>query len=466
MTLASSIPAPLLCVHSARGGVCDEAGGGGGWSTDRALPLPGHLKGLLAAPRKTDDGYWIVEGFAARADNVQRYSHGPHSAAFFRPASEVFAPESLDAWRGIPVIVHHPQQRGERKPLLDPEMAARLARGTVMDAIPLPEHGLLKVRLKIWGQEAIDAWRRKGMVELSAGYWRDVDPTPGTAPDGTPYDAVQRRIRPNHLSFVDDARAGRLARIATDSTDGDDMLLYIIKALDGGRWAVCDHAGEPVSTTDYATEAAALKAAQKLKGDDAPSYKTVALDSGLSVRVHAEDATRLMDKLDLSAVQRAQTDAAEARQTAERYKGERDAEATRASQLRTTVDSLTGERDAIKAERDALKAEVDAAALSTLKAEVVGLVGEAAVTDGMSARDLKCAVISRVPAYKDLKTDGKPEDYINALYDGGKAMIREGRGHLVGNGGKPPVSVDASAESPRDKWLKTQNPNPKPAAQA
>ena len=217
-----------LTLWAVRGSVCDDdPTGGAGWAVDRAAALPAALKALLAAPEKDEEnGYWIVEGFGAAADNVQTYSYGK----VFRPADEVFAPESIEGWRGLPVIVHHPTRRGERKPLLNTENASDHQRGSVIDVVPLPEHNLVKVRLRLTGQEAIDAIDKRGLVALSLGYWRDLTPEAGTAPDGTAYQWTCRNIKPNHLAIVDHARAGALARVATDATStplGDRMYWLI-----------------------------------------------------------------------------------------------------------------------------------------------------------------------------------------------------------------------------------------------
>ncbi|WP_148934667.1 DUF2213 domain-containing protein, partial [Escherichia coli] len=51
----------------------------------------------------------------------------------------------------------------------------------------------------------------------SAGYRCIVDWTAGLTDAGEPYDAVQRKIRINHVAFVDRGRAGAECRIGDDA---------------------------------------------------------------------------------------------------------------------------------------------------------------------------------------------------------------------------------------------------------
>ena len=57
--------------------------------------------------------------------------------------------------------------------------------------------------------------------ELSCGYKCDMEESPGTAPDGQHYDAIQRNIRYNHVAIVRRARVGSVARL---NMDGDEEL--------------------------------------------------------------------------------------------------------------------------------------------------------------------------------------------------------------------------------------------------
>jgi hypothetical protein len=388
-----------------RSAVCDQdprATPALGLVLDRAQALPPHLKALLAKPQVTEDGFVILEGFAARAANVQHYPANPIGLQYaYRPPEEVFAPESLDSWRSKPIPVLHPSDRGDRKALLDPDNVALHQGGTVMDVEALPEHNLVKVRMLLTTKEAIEAVMptdgREPILELSAGYRRDIDPTPGTAADGSKYDHIQRNIRVNHLALVPTGRAGSLARVAIDSQPPEDPMEFVM--ING-------------------------------------------------VRVHKDDAKAFQAALDAAAASaQATTDAAEAaRETAV---AERDA--------------AVAEAAAHKAELDALRKAEDARALVTLTEEAKALLPEGTVTDGKTKRQLQEAVIKH--ALPDVALDGAAEVAVAAYYDAAKRVLKAGKAQVASTnaatrppapGDKPETDAAPDPRAARDAWLQAQ----------
>lgn len=61
-------------------------------------------------------------------------------------------------------------------------------------------------------------------VENCLGYTVDLIPEEGSY-NGQPYNFRQSNIKYNHLSIVDNARAGSEARIALDSFDAEEILI-------------------------------------------------------------------------------------------------------------------------------------------------------------------------------------------------------------------------------------------------
>lgn len=66
----------------------------------------------------------------------------------------------------------------------------------------------LKSSLCIWDAEAIALVEAEKLDEISSAYRYDAVMTPGVSPDGEEYDGVMRNIRGNHVSLVEDGRAG------------------------------------------------------------------------------------------------------------------------------------------------------------------------------------------------------------------------------------------------------------------
>lgn len=129
------------------------------------------------------------------ADGTDRYE--------YRPPEEAFDAESLASLMGKPITIGH-------KAMVNANNAAAVAPiGTVLTR----------------GRQDGDTIRADIVIydlptdarELSCGYTLELDETPGIAPDGTRYDAVQRKIRYNHVAVVRKGRAG-IARLNMDGS--------------------------------------------------------------------------------------------------------------------------------------------------------------------------------------------------------------------------------------------------------
>ena len=131
----------------------------------------------------------------------------------YRPADEVFSKASLASFIARPITNDHP---------VEPVTAdnwKQHARGAIFGAVRDGDYVGFDLAFMDAGTiSAIDAGKR----ELSNGYSCDLSIEDGISPDGTPYQAVQRNIRGNHVALVDRGRAGSECRIKD------------------ARWAVCD----------------------------------------------------------------------------------------------------------------------------------------------------------------------------------------------------------------------------------
>jgi hypothetical protein len=154
----------------------------------------------------------------------------------YRPDSEVFHEDSLASLAGIPVTFGHPPVS------VTPANAKTYSVGHMSDAPP-------EARVKLDGDDnewlravvyvadgAIQARAERGdSLKVSAGYTCELDPTPGVAPCGTRYDAVQRNIRFNHVAVLDGQtetpRAGAHAQLRLDS-QGNPMVMIKIDGVE------------------------------------------------------------------------------------------------------------------------------------------------------------------------------------------------------------------------------------------
>lgn len=157
--------------------------------------------GFLRAPaRITRTGVFVYRN----ADGTLRRE--------LRHPDEVFAADSLRTLALVPVTREHPQ------PLGVPVTRANrrdLDVGVVgSDVRRDGEHVAATVQIE--DSLAIEDVKSGKRAELSAGYNRVLDRTPGVW-NGVAYDAVQRRIRYNHVAITESGRAGPDSRVCLDS---------------------------------------------------------------------------------------------------------------------------------------------------------------------------------------------------------------------------------------------------------
>lgn len=160
--------------------------------------------------RLTDSGY--LESFARTArTGVQKYlgrELGRDELGIvnvYRDESEVFNKDSLQTFSKLPITDDHPATDVDASNWRD------LAVGVTGDDV-LRDGEYLKIGLKITDANAVKAVQ-DGKRELSVGYSAEIVWADGVAPDGTPYQAVQRNIKANHIAIVNSGRAGSQARI-------------------------------------------------------------------------------------------------------------------------------------------------------------------------------------------------------------------------------------------------------------
>lgn len=139
----------------------------------------------------------------------------------YRPPDEVFAEDSLDSLRGIPITLEHPDA------FLTADNTHLHQIGHVRDDVR-PDGDYLSASAIVTRGDAIaqigDGTRR----EVSCGYTCDLE----DAPEGADYDFTQRNIIYNHLALVTKGRAGPGAAFNVDAAEICDILDELIVSND------------------------------------------------------------------------------------------------------------------------------------------------------------------------------------------------------------------------------------------
>lgn len=327
----------------------------------------------VAGTRLTDEGYLVADAHCVRT-GVQHYLAceiglvGDGLVAVYRPESEVFHRDSLASFSHVPVTIDHPPAP------VTPETWKDVAVGETGDEV-LRDGERLRIPLIVKDAAAIAAIQA-GKRDLSAGYTCTIDYTPGIAPDGTPYAAVQRGIRANHLAVVAQGRAGN-TRIGDGArnwgaapihdADNTEVSMTLRKIMVDGL---------QVETTD-----AGAQAIEKLQGEIKAKDAQIAADA----KIHADDLAAKDEEIGaLKADLKAAQDAA-----------------------KIDVDKLVADRAALVEVVKALDDSIDVTGKTDSdlrKAAVAAKLGDAMVADASEAEI--------TGMFKAIAKDNKPVDAV------------------------------------------------------
>lgn len=167
----------------------------------------------LRKPKILADGRLRFDGALTRTGVFEYIDANGSVRREYRPPEEVFKADSLATFEGLLVTDEHPPE------LINPHNAATFRKGQLGESVRKDGRdvvGTLYIDDPGLTRKMQD--RRNPKNQLSVGYRLDIEETPGTSPDGKPYDVIQRNIRANHLAVVYKGRAGT-ARVRMDSAE-------------------------------------------------------------------------------------------------------------------------------------------------------------------------------------------------------------------------------------------------------
>ena len=222
----------------------------------------------------------------------------------YRPEEEVFAPETLASFEGMPVTTDHPLEGVDIENIRRLQMghAHNIRRGTG------EESDLLLADLIITDERLIEAILN-GKREISCGYTYELSEENGQY--------IQRKIRGNHIAVVDAGRAGPrvsikdkkpnerssvsmkksltklLARMAKDG-DVEAVAEFIEEMIEGEPETPAEAVAEVV---EEVAEAAAGAVAEAVSGANTGSTGAIAPE-GTEVTVDEDTVAGIIERLD------------------------------------------------------------------------------------------------------------------------------------------------------------------------
>ena len=232
------------------------------------------------------------------------FASGPGLVSVYRPEEEVFAPETMASFEGMPVTNDHPPDGVDVDNIRRLQMghAHNIRRGTG------EESDLLLADLIITDERLIEAILG-GKREISCGYTYEL------AEENGRY--IQRKIRGNHIAVVDAGRAGPrvsikdkkpnerststmkksltklLARMAKDG-DVEAVAEFIEEMIEGEPETKAEAAAEAV---EEVTEAVAGAVAEAVSGANNGSTGAIAPE-GTEVTVDEDTVAGIIERLD------------------------------------------------------------------------------------------------------------------------------------------------------------------------
>lgn len=164
----------------------------------------------VSKTKKRADGYLVADAKVART-GIQLYAGWevgrPDMAVVrvYRPAEEVFSRDTMASFAHRPLTKDHPSE------MVTAENWKQYSVGHTGDEIAR-DGSYLRIPMMVADAASIKSIE-DGQRELSAGYTCDLEFEEGTSPDGEAYDAIQKKIRANHVAIVKRGRAGSECRI-------------------------------------------------------------------------------------------------------------------------------------------------------------------------------------------------------------------------------------------------------------
>jgi hypothetical protein len=163
------------------------------------------------AIEKTSQGFLKIPAYCTRS-GIFEYEEDGKTIKEFRPPEEVFNEKSMKSLALVPVTKEHPTE------MLDSKNYKKYEVGNTGESI-VREKDFLKCNVIIKDPEIIEEIEEKKEngqdYELSCGYECEVVDSAGEY-NGEKYDRVQTDISYNHLSLVDEGRAGKDVKLKLD----------------------------------------------------------------------------------------------------------------------------------------------------------------------------------------------------------------------------------------------------------
>lgn len=383
-----------------------------------------------AGIRITGDGYLVANPRVART-GIQLYRGsevGMKDKAVvrvYRPEDEVFNKDAMASLAHRPLTNDHPPVPVTADNWKD------YAIGQTGDEVAR-DGECLRVPMSFMDAQAIKDIQG-GKKQLSVGYSCDIVFTDGKTPGGEAYDAIQTKIRGNHIALVKFARGGDRLSVgdkAPLTMLDTNAFASIVKLISDGKFektgkpekensyiapgypvgdgekvyvSLLEQSGKEAADSGDEAVATAIDSLLKLVSDHQPRSPTmskVVIVDGVSVEFTTDQNAQIVQRA-LDAAAKALKDANEFAENLKKAKEKKEAEDA------ATITTLTTARDGLTAEVATLKKAVEDAKLTPAKLDAMvadraivsgkarAILGDALVVDGKTDTEIKRQVVDK-----------------------------------------------------------------------
>jgi hypothetical protein len=336
--------------------------------------------------QRTDEGYLKGRAILTNVGVFTYLLPGGSRRRELRPPEEVFASDSVQSLRMIPLTNQHPKEK------VDSENIKKVQAGYGGDDVRQDSYHL-SAPLVITDPATVEGIER-GNKAISCGYMVDVEEKGGVWM-GVPYDAIQRNIRYNHVAVnLEHGRAGDDAVIKLDGVDSFDAYCMDVQEYTKPNSRE-DSMGNLKKVTldgvEYEAEAQVLEALHNTQGD---------------LKTKTDELKTKTDELEALKTDKAKAD------------GERDSLKEENEQLKKD------KTEAEKVQPGKIKEAVDARIDLVTHAAKAGAEVKAEMTD----MEIKKAVILKAFPKADEKLKDAADAYIDARYDAAVEYLEDHQG--------------------------------------
>lgn len=372
-----------------------------------------------AKVRPTEDGYLVAMPRVART-GIQLYSGTEVGkpdmkvVRVFRPEDQVFNADSMHSYAHKPFTNDHPPEPVSADNWKD-FSAGNLGGEVVRDG------DFVRVPLVMMDKQAIKDYRA-GKTQLSLGYTCDIAWTPGTAPNGESYDAVQTDIRANHLALVKAARGGPDLRVGDAATKTCPECGASMPA----SAKYCPECGHTMGSNDHQQERDAMTI---------PTQTAVVMCDGAAIQIDAVSASVINAHLGRMSktIESLQGKIDESDKAAKKASEDH---ATVLTQQKTSLDAKDAEIATLKKQNEDSKltpAGLDKLVIDrvTVITAAKKIIGDKVVTDGKTDADIRRQVVD---AKMGDTAKGWSDDAVTASFNTIAATVKDSAAS-GGNGG-------------------------------